>query len=143
MNSNSNSNSDIMDILCKVPSNNKLLCNHTSIPRAIKAPEAKARPFIPKQLHSTKKCPSRKYVLEKLQHQFHPVFWKGAVAIFETAPVKMDAKLVQDDPRTEVRAFVELVGNASDACLLSGRLQSFLLWHERRFLCHTPRGRHS
>ena len=143
MNSNSNSNSDIMDILRKVPSNNKLLCNHTSIPRAIKAPEAKARPFVPKQLRSTKKCPSRKHVLEKLQHQFHPVFWKGAVAIFETAPVKMDAKLVQEDSRPEVRAFVELVGNASDACLLSGRLQSFLLWHERRFLCHIPRGRHS
>jgi len=141
-NNNSNSNSDIMDILRKVPSNNKLLCNHTSIPRAIKAPEAKARPFLPKQLRSTKKSPTAhlcKHVLEDLQHQFHPIFWKGAVAIFETAPVKMDATLVQEDPRKEVRAFVELVGNASDACLLSGRLQSFLLWHERRFLCHIPR----
>jgi hypothetical protein len=139
----------ITNVLLKVPSNNKLLCNHTTIPRAIKAPEVKSRPYFPKfAIHKSRRshnageasaAPHRHnqhQALASLREYFHPVFWKGAIAVFDDAPVKMDATTVGNDTRESVRALVELVGNAQDACLLAGRLQSFLLWYERRFLVH-------
>ena len=132
----------ITDALLKVPSNNKLLCNHTVIPRAIKAPEAKIRPYFPKfAIHKSRTSTAalrfnQHQSLTNLREHFNPVFWKGAIAIFEDAPVRMDANSVGKDTRESVRALVELVGNAQDACLLAGRLQSFLLWYERRFLVH-------
>ena len=117
----------VPDELLKVPSNNKLLCLHTEIPRAIKVPEATARPFQPKFIRSNTG------MAMTFESKFNPVFWKGATALFATAPVKMDPKVVANDKRPEVQELVMLVG-AEDACLISGRLQSFLLWYERRVL---------
>jgi len=128
----------IPGVLLKVPSNNKLLCTHTTIPRAIKAAETAPHPYLPKAAvaPSANTSSRRQQALERVQERFHPVFWKGATAIFRKAPVKMDVDAVVNDAREDVRALVDLVGNAQDACLLSGRLQSFLLWHERRVLVH-------
>ena len=124
----------ILGILRTIPSNNKVLCNHTTIPRATKAPEATTRPLFPKFL--SKRSRRQQLALEILRKRLSPIFWNGATLIFQSAKVKMNPKLIEEDPREEVRALVELLGSAEDACLLSGRLQSFLLWYERRFLVH-------
>jgi len=131
----------VPDILLKIPSNNKLLCHHTQIPRVIKTAEAKARPYFPKFTTERNRCTAattatRRQALASLEEKFKPVFWKGATAFFGTAPVAMDSEAIAKDDRAEVRAFVDLVGDSGDACLLSGRLQSFLLWYEKRFLLH-------
>jgi hypothetical protein len=130
----------IPSVLLKVPSNNKLLCTHTTIPRAIKAAEAASHPYVPTTIRAPKanKSPRRQQALDLLRDRFHPVFWKGAIAIFRKAPVKMDVDGVANDAREDVRALVDLVGNAQDACVLSGRLQSFVLWHGRVLLHCEP-----
>ena len=130
------------EALRRVPSNNKLLCMHSEIPRAKKGSEAKVRPHLPVFVTKSNDQRSRPdgrtdSARQALEQRFHPVFWKGAIAIFEGAPIVMDPDSVASDSRPKVRAFLDRVGgDAEVACRLSGRLQSFLLWYERRFLVH-------
>ncbi|KAL7546995.1 hypothetical protein ACHAWF_010315 [Thalassiosira exigua] len=118
--------------LRKVPSNNKLLCCHSDIPWALKSYEATARPFRPKKL-------KKNLDYTELEQKFTPTFWKGAMVIFSEVPVNVDSSTIYskiaNDQRPEVKSLVEHVGS-KEACLLSGRLQSFLLWFERRYAPH-------
>jgi len=132
----------VPEVLLAVPSNNKLLCRHSEIPQAKKRPEARARPHLPvfvtKGNNQRIRSDSRIELAQKsLEQRFHPVFWKGATAIMAIAPIIMDQKSITCDSRPEVQALLDHVGgDAEVACCLSGRLQSFLLWYERRFLVH-------
>ena len=112
----------IPQTMLEVPSNNKLLCIHTQIPRAVKKSESKVRVKIPGS-----------NVLDQddaeLREKVHAVFWNGAKAIFSThSGVTIETKEVSTDNRTEVCALTSSVGPEA-ACRLSERLESLLLWH--------------
>jgi len=132
----------VLEGLLGVPSNNKLLCRASGIPHAIKNPEATALPHFPsfvrkgndKRFQSNSRINAQK----ALEEVFHPIFWKGAISIITKAPVIMDPKSIVEDSRPEVQALLDhLDGDAEVVCRLSGRLQSFLLWYERRFIVMT------
>lgn len=137
----------VPQLLLQVPSNNKLLCMHAGMPRAMKEPE-KSRPpfhpdlFIPRAVSN--RCFSnarkaenvetaRQSAIAQLRCIFTPVFWDGAVAITATSAIKMNTEDLAADTRPEVQALVNAVG-PHNAGVLSARLASFLLWYERRFL---------
>lgn len=142
--------------LLQVPSNNKILCQHSQIPRALKAQEAPSLPYGPKLVSKEQSRPSvclresnvtiNESILNYLGEHLNQNFLSGAIAIIQspnqkpTIKPEIVAKRIRDDERSVVRVLLkemEETGCDSDhlaqICL---RLQSFLLWYERRLLPH-------
>jgi len=151
------------DFLLQVPSNNKLLCMHAGIPRALKTPEQLHKKALlypgsiisPKQhCRSIYSCSSSlyccegkgavdysKYVSQHIEKYFSPLFWDGAIAF-----LKLCSQDSSSHPRDillkcthkkqgypEICDLVELIG-LDQGLLLSHRLANFLLWYESRIL---------
>ena len=97
----------IHQTMLEVPSNNKLLCLHTQIPRAVKKSESKVRVKMPGICEDD----------AQLRDRFREIFWNDSSATV--------------DPKEEV------MGSGTKVCefmeetkQLDERLQSFLLWFE-------------
>uniref|UniRef100_A0A7S4JCU0 Glutamine amidotransferase type-2 domain-containing protein n=1 Tax=Odontella aurita TaxID=265563 RepID=A0A7S4JCU0_9STRA len=135
----------VANFLRKIPCNNKMLCRRAGMPRAMKKPEASRRIFHPKipefgcvaktndnmfRKAYNKKYPKSNEVTTHLRSMFNPEFWDGAMVIAQEPDLVREESNLQLRP--EVKALVDKVGR-KDAAVLSARLQSFLLWFERRF----------